>query len=121
MPVLFYLRIAMKKRNPYCSNSTGGSAPSIEETILFCVLPLKVRKMDMSLNNIRRIHPLHNTYLATAATIFTLAVIFASTIIISPVSASTTGNSTTTTTTSVGGEQDAISSTTTTNDSKDRK
>src|SRR5687767_11334716 len=71
--------------------------------------------MDMSLNNIRRIHPLHNTYLATAATIFTLAVIFASTIIISPVSASTTGNSTTTTTTSVGGEQEAISSTTTNN------
>jgi hypothetical protein len=71
--------------------------------------------MDMSLNNIRRIHPLHNTYLATAATIFTLAVIFASTIIISPVSASTTGNSTTTTTTSVGGEQEVISSTTTNN------
>jgi hypothetical protein len=72
--------------------------------------------MDMSLNNIRRIHPLHNTYLATAvATIFTLAVIFALTIIISPVSASTTGNSTTTTTTSVGGEQEAISSTTTNN------
>jgi hypothetical protein len=72
--------------------------------------------MDMSLNNIRRIHPLHNTYLATAvATIFTLAVIFASTIIISPVSASTTGNSTTITTTSVGGEQEAISSTTTNN------
>jgi hypothetical protein len=71
--------------------------------------------MDMSLNNIRRIHLLHNTYLATAATIFTLAVIFASTIIISPVSASTTGNSTTTTTTSVGGEQEAISSTTTNN------
>jgi len=71
--------------------------------------------MDMSLNNIRRIHPLHNTYLATAATIFTLAVIFASTIIISPVSASTTGNSTTTTTTPVGGEQEVISSTTTNN------
>ena len=71
--------------------------------------------MDMSLNNIRRIHLLHNTYLATAATIFTLAVIFASTIIISPVSASTTGNSTTTTTTSVGGEQEDISSTTTNN------
>ena len=69
--------------------------------------------MDMSLNNIRRIHPLHNTYLATAvATIFTVALIFASTIIISPVSASTTGNSTTTT--SLGGEQEAISSTTTT-------
>jgi hypothetical protein len=71
--------------------------------------------MDMSLNNIRRIHLLHNTYLATAATIFTLAVIFASTIIISPVSASTTGNSTTTTTTSVGGEQEDISSITTNN------
>jgi hypothetical protein len=70
--------------------------------------------MHMSLNNIRRIHLLRNTYLASAATIFTLAVIFASTIIISPVSASTTGNSTTTTTTSVGGEQEAISSTTTT-------
>jgi hypothetical protein len=72
--------------------------------------------MDMSLNNIRRIHPLHNnTYLATATTIFTLAVIFALTIIISPVSATTTGNSTTTTTTSIGGEQEAISSTTTNN------
>jgi hypothetical protein len=71
--------------------------------------------MDMSLNNIRRIHLLHNAYLSTAATIFTLAVIFASTIIISPVSASTTGNSTTTTTTSVGGEQEDISSTTTNN------
>jgi hypothetical protein len=71
--------------------------------------------MDMSLNNIRRIHPLHNTYLATAATIFTLTVIFALTIIISPVSASITGNSTTTTTTSVEGEQEAISSTTTNN------
>jgi len=70
--------------------------------------------MDMSLNNLIRIHPLPNTYLAKAVTIFTLAVIFASTIIISPVSASTTGNSTTTTTTSVGGEQEAISSTNTT-------
>jgi hypothetical protein len=73
--------------------------------------------MDMSLNNIKRMHPLYNTYLATAAaTIFTLAVIFASTIIIIPVSASTTGNNiTTTTTTSVGGEQEAISSNTTNN------
>lgn len=73
--------------------------------------------MDMSLNNIKRMHPLYNTYLATAAaTIFTLAVIFASTIIIIPVSASTTGNNiTTTTTTSVGGEQGAISNNTTNN------
>jgi hypothetical protein len=71
--------------------------------------------MILSLNSIRRIHLLHNTYLATAATIFTLAVIFASTIIISPASASTTGNSTTTATTSVGEEeQEAVSSTTTT-------
>lgn len=56
---------------------------------------------------------LHNTYLTTtAATIFTLTMIFASTATL--VSASTTGNNTTTTTTSVGGEQEAVSSMTTT-------
>ncbi|HJU35003.1 MAG TPA: hypothetical protein VJ695_07760 [Nitrososphaera sp.] len=69
----------------------------------------------MSFNNIRRTLPLHNTYLAIAETIFTVAVIFASTTTISPVSASTTENSTTTTNnTSVGGEQEAVISTTTT-------
>jgi hypothetical protein len=51
---------------------------------------------------------------AAAATIFTLALIFAS-IGISPVSASTTGNTANTpTTTSVGGEQEAVNSTITT-------
>jgi hypothetical protein len=65
-----------------------------------------------TLDNSRKILLLHNTYLATAATIFTLAVIFAS--ITAPVSASTTGNNTTTTSTSVGGEQEAVSSTITT-------
>jgi hypothetical protein len=74
-----------------------------------------VCKMDISLNNIRRTHPLHNTYLATAATIFTLAAIFASTTNFSPVSASTGGNNTTiTNTTSVDGEQEAVRSTATT-------
>jgi hypothetical protein len=46
-------------------------------------------------NSRRKIRLLHNTYLATAATMFTLAIVFASTTI-NPVSASTTGNSTTT-------------------------
>jgi len=76
--------------------------------------------MDMGFNTIRRTHPLHNTYLATAATTFTLAIIFfASTTIISPVSASTTGNSTTTTTTSAGGEQEDVSSMTIINNASD--
>ena len=72
--------------------------------------------MDMLVNDIRRIHLLHDTYLATAATNFTLIVIFASTIPISPASASTTDNNTTTTNTTSagGGEQEAVSSTTTT-------
>ena len=48
-------------------------------------------------NRIRRIPLLHNTYLATVATTFTLSIIFASTTTI--VSASTTSNTTTTTTT----------------------
>ena len=48
-----------------------------------------------------------------AATIFTLAIIFASTTTL--VSASTTGNNTTATTTPVGGEQEAVSSMNTTN------
>jgi len=66
--------------------------------------------MNMSLNNIRRTHLLYNTYLATAATIFTLAIVFASTTTL--VSASTTGENTTTTTTSAGEEeQEAVSST----------
>jgi hypothetical protein len=47
-------------------------------------------------DNNRKIPLLHNTYLVTAATIFTLAIIFASTT--TPVSSSTTGNTTTTTT-----------------------
>jgi len=64
-------------------------------------------------DNSKKINLLHNTYLVTVATIFTLAIVFAS-ITFSPVSASTTGNSTTTTTTSVGGEQEAVSSMTTT-------
>jgi len=70
----------------------------------------------MLVNDIRRIHLLHDTYLATAATIFTLIVIVASTITISPASASTTDNNTTTTNTTSagGGEQEAVSSTTTT-------
>ena len=68
--------------------------------------------MNMSLNNIRRTHLLYNTYLATAATIFTLAIVFASTTTL--VSASTAGNNTTATTTPVGGEQEAVSSMNTT-------
>ena len=48
-------------------------------------------------NRIRRIPLLHNTYLATVATTFTLTIIFASTTTL--VSASTTSNTTTTTTT----------------------
>jgi hypothetical protein len=48
-------------------------------------------------NRIRRIPLLHNTYLATVATTFTLSIIFASTTTL--VSASTTSNTTTTTTT----------------------
>ncbi|HWS19454.1 MAG TPA: hypothetical protein VN239_02100, partial [Nitrososphaera sp.] len=46
-------------------------------------------------NSRRKIRLLHNTYLATAATMFTSAIVFALTTI-NPVSASTTGNSTTT-------------------------
>ena len=46
-------------------------------------------------NRIIRISLVHNTYLATAATTFTLAIIFASTT--TALSASTTGNTTTTT------------------------
>ena len=63
-------------------------------------------------NNNRNIPLLNNTYLATAATIFTLTIIFVSTTTL--VSASAIGNTTTTNTTSVGGEQEAVSSTTTT-------
>jgi hypothetical protein len=63
-------------------------------------------------DNSRKIRLLHKAYLATAATIFTLTIIFASTTTL--VSASTTGNSTTTTTTSVEGEQEAVSSMNTT-------
>jgi hypothetical protein len=56
---------------------------------------LKMKKLNN--DNNRKIPSLHNTYLATAAaTIFTLAIIFASTTTL--VSASTTGNNTTTTT-----------------------
>jgi hypothetical protein len=57
-------------------------------------------------DNSRRIHLLHNRCLATAATIFTLAIIFASTTI-SPISASTTGNTTATTASSSGLELSA--------------
>src|SRR5215211_1346400 len=64
-----------------------------------------------TLNNRNRKMPLLRS-IHLVATIFTLAVIFASSTTL--VSASTTGN-TTTTTTSVGGEQEAVSSTTTTN------
>jgi hypothetical protein len=53
--------------------------------------------MKMINNRIRRIPLLHNTYLATVATTFTLSIIFASTTTL--VSASTTSNTTTTTTT----------------------
>jgi hypothetical protein len=53
--------------------------------------------MKMINNRIRRIPLLHNTYLATVATTFTLTIIFASTTTL--VSASTTSNTTTTTTT----------------------
>ena len=73
-------------------------------------------KMLNNDNSRRKIPLLNNTYLATitAATIFTLGMIFASTATL--VSASTTGNNTTsTTTTSVGGgEQEDVSSTATT-------
>jgi hypothetical protein len=50
-------------------------------------------------NNSRKIRLLHNMHLVItiAATIFTLTIIFASSTIISPVSASTTGNATATT------------------------
>jgi hypothetical protein len=65
------------------------------------------------LNNRNRKMPLLRS-IHLVATIFTLAIIFASTTT-TLVSASTTGNTTTTTTTSVGGEeQEAVSSTTTT-------
>jgi hypothetical protein len=57
-------------------------------------------------DNSRKIHLLHNTYLTTAATIFTLAIIFALTTI-SPISASTTGNTTATTASSSGLELSA--------------
>ena len=63
-------------------------------------------------DNSRKIRLLHKAYLATAATIFTLAIVFASTTTL--VSASTAGNNTTTTTTPVGGEQEAVSSMNTT-------
>jgi hypothetical protein len=57
---------------------------------------MKTLNDDNNNNNNRKIPLLHNTYLATsAATIFTLAIIFASTTI-TPVSASTSGNTTTT-------------------------
>src|SRR5215207_6987389 len=77
---------------------------SIDVTLLSIVsIPRCTQKMKtLNNNNNRKIPLLHNTYLATvAATIFTLAIIFASTTI--PVSASTTGNTTTTTTTSSSG------------------
>jgi hypothetical protein len=64
-------------------------------------------------NNNRKTSLSYNAYFAIAATIFMLAIIFASTTI-SPVSASTTGNDTTTTTTSVGGEEEIGSTTNTT-------
>ncbi len=64
-------------------------------------------------DNSRKIHLLHKAYLATAATIFTLVIVFASTTTL--VSASTAGNNTTATTTPVGGEQEAVSSMNTTN------
>jgi hypothetical protein len=65
------------------------------------------------LNNRNRKMPLLRS-IHLVATIFTLAIIFASTTT-TLVSASTTGNTTTTTTTSAGGgEQEALSSTTTT-------
>ena len=60
----------------------------------------------------RKIRLLHKAYLATAVTIFTLAIVFASTTTL--VSASTAGNNTTATTTPVGGEQEAVSSMNTT-------
>ena len=54
-----------------------------------------MKKLNDSNNNRKTL--LHNIYLATAATIFALAVVFASTTTtISPVSASTTGNTTAT-------------------------
>jgi hypothetical protein len=59
-------------------------------------------------DNSRKIRLLHKAYLATAATIFTLAIVFASTTTL--VSASTAGNNTTATTSPVGGEQEAVSS-----------
>ena len=65
-------------------------------------------------DNSRKIRLLHKAYLATAATIFTLAIVFASTTTL--VSASTTGENTTTTTTPVEGtEQEAVSRTSPTN------
>ena len=63
-------------------------------------------------DNSRKIRLLHKAYLATATTIFTLAIVFASTTTL--VSASTAGNNTTATTTPVGGEQEAVSSMNTT-------
>jgi hypothetical protein len=63
-------------------------------------------------DNSGKIRLLHKAYLATAATIFTLAIVFASTTTL--VSASTAGNNTTATTTPVGGEQEAVSSMNTT-------
>jgi hypothetical protein len=64
-------------------------------------------------DNSRKIRLLHKAYLATAATIFTLAIVFASTTTL--VSASTACNNTTATTTPVGGgEQEAVSSMNTT-------
>jgi hypothetical protein len=69
--------------------------------------------MKMLNNNNRKTSLSYNAYFAIAATIFMLAIIFASTTI-SPVSASTTGKDTTTTTTSVGGEEEIGSTTNTT-------
>ena len=63
-------------------------------------------------DNSRKIRLLHKAYLVTAATIFTLAIVFAPTTTL--VSASTAGNNTTATTTPVGGEQEAVSSMNTT-------
>jgi hypothetical protein len=86
----------------------------LKELFLSFIFALRAHKMKaLNNDNNRKLPMLRNTYLATVATIFTLAIVFASTTF-SPVSASTTGNSTTTTTTSVGGEQEAVSSMTTT-------
>jgi hypothetical protein len=71
-------------------------------------------KNNSNNNNNRKIPLPNNTHLATTTTasIFTLAIIFASNITL--VSASTSGNTITTNTTPVGGEQEAVNSTITT-------